>query len=542
MVYEPKTIYKRGNRYILVLSTSSAGMHMMHVGHKDILYSKFPELEIDDIGYIEFGKIFFVHWKELNRRIETSVYKKMSERQYNAVVSVVSSMFTGDVIKHNGTFMYADEVPIEKVDEIEPTDVAKSDLPVEDLGGEEIAVPVPAEDTGAEEPQSNEADTKEECPITIDESTHEVPDTVESIDREEKSVPMTDNKQLALPKEEIPEMSPLIINEDDGSITYDLLYVSRDNSTNGSDSKYPAKRKKSVNKPIPARRRFTEDEALGIAASTTPAIMSRYGLSSSHASIARRNARKLFDFENKKHAMCNVKEIIIECESVEEAASKLNIPVCRVLDYKANYAANDNATTDGNDNLHAYVDNIIASRDYAKLHEFFTTSNHDICERFNATIAVTSNERIRVYHELALNPLYPVFGIDAFKPDLEEQLRSARTSNKSIILLDVYKKIMELWDVYYRTINIHSRFLNGIDDAAKYVNEENMDYFMSMVWNRFNRKRLIDSRIFSATQKAAIKNNDLYQFCTRFIVGPENGRVSLAQFRKSKLKPKEDKK
>ena len=539
MVYEPRTIYKRGdNKYILVMATSASGMHLLYIEHNHRhQYAALPELKVDDIGYVEFDRIYFVPWIKLNNRIKTSVYKKMCNRQYNAIVTTLSNMFTGNIVKYNNVFMYADEVPIEKVDEIEPTDVAKPDPPVENLGDEEIAVPAPAEGTGVEEPRSNKADTKEEDAIANNEATHEVP-PAESVDHEEESVPMTDDKKLALPKEDIPEMNPLIIKEDDGSITYDLLYKPRSNSTSGSDSKYPAKRKKATNKSTSVRRRFTEDEALGIAASTTPAIVSRYGLSSSQASVARLNARKLFDFETKKRTTMCVKEIIIECESVEEAASKLNMPVCRVLDYKANYAANDNATTDGNDKLHAYVDNIIASRDYTKLHEFFATSNHDICEQFNATTAATSNERIRVYHELALNPLYPVFGVDAFNPDLEKQLQSARTSGKSIILLDIYKKIMELWDVYYRTINIHSRFLNGIDDATKYVNEENMDYFMSMVWNRFNRKRLIDSRIFSATQKAAIKNNDLYQFCTRFIVGPDNGRVSLGQFRKTRLKAK----
>lgn len=535
MIYEPKTIYRRGNAHILVLSTSSAGMHMVYVGNRDILYGQFPELKIDDIGYVEFGKIFFVRWKELNRRIETSVYKKMTDRQYNTVIATISSMFTGNIIKYDGAFMYADEALAEKIDEVAPV------LPAETLDDKGISNDAYARGvTMEEEVKPDVADSEKEHPVIIDDLNPEVSDGARSTNNEENSAPAVDDMQH---ETGIDNVNHLIVKVDDGSIMYDLLYVQNNNrSTNGSDSKYPAKRRRKNADNSQTRRYFTKDEALGIAASTVSAIVSKYGLNSSHAALVRRNARKLFDFEIKEHNMRSIKKTIDECTSVEEAAAKLNIPVYRVLSYKAHYAVNESATQDGNDKLRTYVNGIIESRDYDNMHEFFTTNNHDISAQFNATISAVYNECTRVYHELALNPLYPVFGIDAFRTDLEDYLKSMRASGKSIILTDIYKKIMELWNVYYRTINIHSKFLNGIDDPRKYVSEENMDYFMSMIWNRFNRKRIIDSRLFSATQKAAIKNNDLYQFCTRFLVEPGAGRSSLCTFRKNKLKAKEDKK
>lgn len=250
-----------------------------------------------------------------------------------------------------------------------------------------------------------------------------------------------------------------------------------------------------------------------------------------------------FNFEVNTHRKTmDYKHMSESGMSVEDIASIANIPLYKVRQYVTLASINKRATCDGNDKLSAYVNELISMKKYEELYNILNMSKYDLCEMYNASSTAVANVRINIYQVLALNPLYPVFGIDSYRADFVDELNSKRKCKSSSINIDIYNKIMELWDIYYRTINIHSKLLSGMMNPMDYVDEDNVDYFMSMIWNRFNRQRITDNRIFSSMQKQSIKNNDLHNFCMRFMVRPSAAYSSLSIIRKKMLSGKEDKK
>lgn len=286
MHYEARTIYKRGNDHILVMATSNSGIHLVYIDHR-YQYAMLPELKVDDIGYVEFDRIHYIPWQKFGNRINSVLYKKMSDRQYNTVISMLVNMFTGVIVKHNSVFMYADEVPSKGHNEVDnPSTIFNSSV------NENESIPKTEVPT----------DSVEEIPVdeVNEEPTPSVEDTVkvdkESVTIKEDSVDNNDNYHDQLTADTTSIEDERIVKNNDGSVLYDLLYEEKSVTYDDSRSKYPAKKKsnKKRNAEVVSKRLFTKDEALSIAASATPVIMSRYNLNGTNAAKARRNARRLF--------------------------------------------------------------------------------------------------------------------------------------------------------------------------------------------------------------------------------------------------------
>ena len=513
MHYEAQTIYKRGRSYVLVMCTSISSIHMAYIDHK-YQYAMLPELKVDDIGYVEFDRIHNIPWYKLGNNVEVSVYRKMSDRQFNAVINALSNMYTGIIINHKNLFMYADEVPEKR-----------------------NTTPIIFEPDVNEEPSI--PDAEEPTTFADEDRIEEANEEPVSIECENDN---TDTSQCDLSQYDTEMVDECIIENGDGSILYDLLYYEKKSATDNR-SKYPAKKKsKKSNTEQTQRMLFTKDEALSIAVSTTPVIASRYSVDNKTASRLRRNARKLFGFEiDTRCRSIDYKGMLESNMTPEDIAEATNTPLAMVLKYMANHKINKNATSDGIENMRRYVDGLIADKKYKELDDLYSMTKCELCEKYNISSNTYHNIRIKIYQALALNPLYPVFGIDGYDPNLIDKLNSSRKTSTSTIRIDIYNKVMSLWDIYYRTLNNHSKFLSGMINPADYTDADNIDFLMAMVWNRFNRQRITDNRIFSRMQKECIKNNDFYGFCTRFIINPDKAYNILAHIRKKMLAGKDGK-
>ncbi len=477
MKFEKRCVYEndRGG-YMLILNSTGFGVSIVNLynpGSGNNPYKNFPELFVDDIcGYVAFDRVVYIPWAKVGTR-HFSLHKKLSKKQFGDIVHYISDFYLGNINPVNTIFGYTEDTEEE---ESKDKDVINRN------NGKNVNEHSRDNNTSTVERHADTTTFRKACIIPVH------GDAIKDVTKKEDKY-------------------------------YDLL------STQEKESHYsyskPGSENKDENTTVKikhslSRKLFSKEECLEIAKSQVSHVAKNYNVPYHKAELMIRNAKKIFSPDNNTEQAKvdnRLKEYYAQGLSYEEVCEKLpDIQRSRIENYfKLKSIPKDNVAA-----LKKW-DAIIEKQDVDQLlHTCLNINKFAYEEKCSYNIAQDIVHKI--YDILSLNPFYVVFRNDGYSNDLLDKISSDKSA-QGMINTKLYNKIKSIEEAYRKSYYQHNDILAGFKCIPSEIKDEDAEFFMSIIYNRFNINRTAKStRQYTKNQKEAFDNKDIEKICMTMAV------------------------
>lgn len=498
MKLETGCVYENGRgSYILVLNTTKYGCSMVYLNNSTYAvdtYKNFPELFIDGTcGAVCFDRVIYVAWTKMSTK-SYNFYKKICKKNYRIIIHYIADYYIGDINMVNSVFDYSES----------PNNSNKNASSKTNDTYSSHHKPNPAklnknnkngETSNKEDTQNNEIIVSRSASTTKFESN-------------------TKNNIEIAKSLNIPIYSKDDEKDSEGTKYYDLSCKEKYSKTKSYNRVYNTK-------PIDnelSRNIFSEEECLQIALSDVGCVMDKYHVTTIRARTMIRNAKKIFELDNvsTKHSAVknNLKELFDEGLSVDEICNRLP----DVSRSKVSYYVKVRNICKNNAEAIDKWDKIFANQDIDKILNVVNTTINEfsLSEKCSRHIACTIEAK--AHNILSMNLFYTVFGSIAYSNDFYNSIIGDKSKKSREIAKKLYDKVDSIKDIYTKTFYQHSDILIGVKDIPECLNESDKEFYLAMIYNRFNHYTMKKSRILTENQKNSIRNRDTEAVALAFAV------------------------
>jgi len=285
------------------------------------------------------------------------------------------------------------------------------------------------------------------------------------------------------------------------------------------------------------RRFYTLEETKLIAKMSSGAVASRFNCPRTIATDMVRNAKRILGIPVKfKDTYYRFTCYFNEGKTVDDVAEIY--PNIKRSIIESNYKA---WLINGNNETTKFAvdkwNNIIESKDYNKMIDgFFGHTIYEFGVMEKCTKRDASNIMFNLHNALCINPFVSAgfdkesFDRDALFNIASDALNSSRIEDQ--ITAELYDITLRLQKAYIESYNYHSHIKSGEMPIPDSVKESDKDYFMSLIWNRFNRAVVItNERKLSDAQKMAIKNESKRDVALLFMISYDRACRLIRNYR-----------
>lgn len=516
MRLERQKIYReKGGSYRLILGETKFGGTFAYL--TDVkAYDNITGTKIDDIGYVCIDRILYIPWNKFHDRGYTE-YRRLSNKEYSAIVHAISQFMLGDISFVNNTFMYKDE--IDSLVETKPEEKETSPTSAEEV---ETVTVESATTTIVTNTLKKSTTEKQSIPINITFDTTTFNPPANNIVEEAKKHNIPVAEEVNETKEKFYDLFSAESNP--------IRYNTSSNNSNRSNSNQNDRRSNAGVKHV-----FSEDEALAISVMNTNAVMAKYKVRANIATLMIRNAKRIFGFEVKNiDSTRKFASLFKMGYTVEQVSEMTGVALNKVKYYyeRSTFSYDNNTSVE-----QKWNDIISANNTDLIVNVVCNMSVAEFCKMEKCRMPVGYDVVHKLIDFLSMNPLFCA-GFDkmAFDQDsLNEFISTARNSKtkSNMATVFIYEKVMDLYDAYVKSFNHHADILAGVREIPDYVPVEDHEYFLTLIYNRFNPNNITGKdRILNKMQKEVIRNNGSNaDFAKAFMVNPKKATAVKTKYR-----------
>ena len=511
MQIEKQAIYKKYNKnggqsYLLVLDVQKHGMSFVYLTNKrdNVYYSNIDGLYIGDLDRcIAINRILYTDWSRVIAKYYEK-YRNLSIREMRKITNAVKDLYDGIIVYDaNDRMCYSDELT----------------EPIKEIANKEES---------AIDPQSSES---------VQLQTHEDPPS-QPIEKPVVDAQLHDAEVEVSVENNI--IAAKVETESDSNIASDsneeYIDLLKDNPT--TDEEF-LKRKRDGGSGVKRhhnnrvhRRFFSETEALHICHMRNLAIMQKYDVPSSIATLMRKNALEYFgesSSENNRSPKNNYSKLFNEGYTVDQVIAMYPDKASKIRHcWKSWYTLRNRVD---NPNYMEVLNSFINDDDDDSMNELIKISNMTnirIVEYFGCSSPSAQIIAGKVQRALSKKSiLFTVFGIRVFDTDefnkfIEKSQKRYACAN--IVTMENYNTCMRLKDIYDATYDIHQDIIIGAKPIPDSISPNDVPKFISIIKRSFTTR--IDNDHIPNIQ-AICANKDAMEYATLMMMDYNNATRSI---------------
>lgn len=503
MKIEKQTIYKKRNKdgswsFLLVLDVQKRGMSFVYMTNKrdNIRYSSIDGLYISDLDQcVAINRIQYAYWNRVMVKYYEK-YRNLSIREMRKITNAIKDLYDGVITYDaNDHMCYSDEL----VEPVKETIIKE----------EPVAEPQVQPQINKEYPQSIEKPVDHVQPQNIELEVSAGESNIEvRVESDGDIMPDSDEKYIDLLK-------------DNPTTDEEFLKRKRDGGSGG---------KRHHNNRV-YRRIFSETEALCICHMRNLAIMQKYNVSPSMATLMKKNALEYFgesSNENNRSPKNNYSKLFNEGYTVDQ--------VIAIYPDKANIIRhcwkswNTLRNRTDEPNYMEVLNSIINDDCVDELIKINNMTNIQIVEYFGCSspsAQIISGKVRRVLSKKSI--LFTVFGVRVFDTDgFDKFIENARKRYAcgNIVTVENYNTCMRLKDIYNATYDIHQDIIIGAEPIPNCISPSDIPKFISIIKRSFTTKI---SNAHIPNIQTICTNNDAMEYATLMMMSYSNATRSIGR-------------